>query len=115
MFSLRMHGAALDNRARLYSLRIKIHLSPSPCPPPIGGEGQGEGVFSPVTSISALSRVWRRGLGYGGHRVRGHAQALAILVSSDVAGDESEAWCERLGPSTCARARKLSDGLGLAA
>ena len=36
----------------LYSLRMKIHLSPSPCPPPIGGEGQGEGVFSPVTSIT---------------------------------------------------------------
>jgi len=36
---------------------MKIHLSPSPCPPPIGGEGQGEGVFSPVTSITLPVRV----------------------------------------------------------
>jgi len=50
----------------IYSLRMKIHLSPSPPNPlgsrplPIGGEGRGEGVFSPVTSITRRMEFIRR-------------------------------------------------------
>ena len=60
------HTAALYVCQRdIYSLRMKIHLSPSPSNPlglrplPIGGEGRGEGVFSPITSID--SRYCTRG------------------------------------------------------
>jgi len=49
-----MQIVAASRLRYIYSLRMKIHLSPSPCPFPIGGEGRGEGVFSPVTSIFPL-------------------------------------------------------------
>jgi len=81
---------------------------PVPCVRRRKGLDDGEGC-APMRRMSTADLADRR------YDSRGHAEAIADLVSGDVVRDQPEEWWKCAGPAAPPGPGQLSDGLGLAA
>lgn len=91
------HENALASRVRMPAMRIP------------------EFAWDNGTRLLALSGLWKRNFGHGGHAIRANLHPFESLVFGDMVCNQSEAWRKRSGSEACPGIRRLSNSMDLVA